>query len=138
MAGYFGTGQAEYSKVYTSLCTGSADSDLARDLCDRRSTTSNLITNNNVAIHWKIAKKPKPTDATSNVEIMSQYSEVNRIKKVRSFSTYIGYPIGESSIIYEDNIGTTKSINSEKITPTQYNKDIMIHSVLHYKRTGTI
>ena len=70
MAGHFGAGNAEYLKAYKSFLVESADSDLAQDLRDRRSITSNLITINNVATHWKITKQPEPTNATSNAELM--------------------------------------------------------------------
>eukprot|EP00957_Ditylum_brightwellii_P027610 2087190-Ditylum_brightwellii.AAC.1 len=81
MAGHFGAGKAEYLKAYKSFLVGSADSDLAQDLRDRHSTTSNLITINNVATHWKIAKQPESTNATSNEELMSLHSKFLEIKK---------------------------------------------------------
>eukprot|EP00957_Ditylum_brightwellii_P155469 11834399-Ditylum_brightwellii.AAC.1 len=66
---------------YNSFLVQSADSDLAYDIQDRCSTTSNIITLNNVATHWKIAKQPEPTNATSNAKLMSLNSEVQEIKK---------------------------------------------------------
>ena len=137
MTGHFGAGKAEFLKAYKSFLVGSSDADLARDLRDRRSTTSNLITINNVATHWKIAKQPEPTNATSNAELMALHSQLQEIKKVRNFSTSIGYPIMEPTTIFEDNQGTIKSINTDKVTPTHRNHDVMIHSVLHHKRIGT-
>eukprot|EP00957_Ditylum_brightwellii_P102230 7793237-Ditylum_brightwellii.AAC.1 len=74
MAGHFGTGKTEFLKAYKSFLVGAADSDLACDLRDRRSTTSNLITINNIATHWEIAKQPEPTNATSNAGLMSLHS----------------------------------------------------------------
>eukprot|EP00957_Ditylum_brightwellii_P026222 1982951-Ditylum_brightwellii.AAC.1 len=89
--------------VIGSDLKGSTDSDLARDLRDTLSTTSNLITINNVATHWKIAKQPEPTNVTSNTELMSLLSKLLEIKKVRKFITSIGYLISDPTIIYEDN-----------------------------------
>eukprot|EP00957_Ditylum_brightwellii_P088709 6755078-Ditylum_brightwellii.AAC.1 len=69
---------------------------------------------------------------------MSLYSKLHEIKKVGNFSTSIGYPIQDFTILHEDSQGIVKSINADKITPTHCNHDAMIHSVLHHKRLGTI
>eukprot|EP00957_Ditylum_brightwellii_P212301 15367174-Ditylum_brightwellii.AAC.1 len=138
MTEHFGAGKAEYLKAYRSFFVGAAGSDLVQDLQDRHSTTSNLITINNVATHWKIAKQPEPTNATPNAELTSLHSKLQEIKKVRNFSASIGYPIQDSTILHEDNQGTIKSINTDKIIPTHRNHDVIIHSALHHKRLGTI
>eukprot|EP00957_Ditylum_brightwellii_P040678 3078850-Ditylum_brightwellii.AAC.1 len=138
MAGHFGAGKAEYLKAHKSFLVCSADSDLVQDLCDRYSTASNLITINNVATHWKITKQSEPTNATSNAELMLLHRKLQEIDEVKKFSTSIGHPISDPTIIYEDNQGTVKAINTDKIIPTHCKYDVMIHSVFHHKRLGTI
>eukprot|EP00957_Ditylum_brightwellii_P089323 6801040-Ditylum_brightwellii.AAC.1 len=39
----------------------------------------------------------------SNEELISLHSQLLEVKKVRIFSTSIGYPILDPTIIYEDN-----------------------------------
>eukprot|EP00957_Ditylum_brightwellii_P185626 14133650-Ditylum_brightwellii.AAC.1 len=69
---------------------------------------------------------------------MPLHSKLQEIKKFRNFSTSIGYPISDPTNIYEDNQGTVKFINTGKITPTHFSYDVMIHSVIQYKRLGSI
>eukprot|EP00957_Ditylum_brightwellii_P140222 10684264-Ditylum_brightwellii.AAC.1 len=68
---------------------------------------------------------------------MSLHSQLLEAKKVRSFSTSTSCPILDPTIIYEGNQGTVKSINTDKITSTHCNHDVMIHSDLHHKSLGT-
>eukprot|EP00957_Ditylum_brightwellii_P037783 2857525-Ditylum_brightwellii.AAC.1 len=64
----FGSGQAEYLTMYKSFFESYDDADLAHDFRDRRSTSSNVITINQAAAHWKISKPLKPTTATTSAK----------------------------------------------------------------------
>eukprot|EP00957_Ditylum_brightwellii_P169258 12882616-Ditylum_brightwellii.AAC.1 len=52
-------------------------------------------------------------------------------------STSIGYLIGEPTTLYEDSMGTIRTIVSERVTPTHQHHDVMLHTALHYKKVGT-
>eukprot|EP00957_Ditylum_brightwellii_P028810 2176545-Ditylum_brightwellii.AAC.1 len=75
MAGHFGVDQAKYMISYKSFLVRAADSDLAHDLQDRKSTTSNIITINHVVTHRKIDKQPEPTNSISKTKLMSLHSK---------------------------------------------------------------
>eukprot|EP00957_Ditylum_brightwellii_P153322 11668632-Ditylum_brightwellii.AAC.1 len=137
LASHFGAGKAEYSKLYKYIITSSANADLACDLRDTRSTTSNIITVNGVTTHWYNVKQPEPTNATSNAELMGLHKIVNTTSNIRKFSTSIGYPIGEPTTLYEDTVGTIRAIVSDRVTPTHCNHGVMFHTVLHHKKVGT-
>eukprot|EP00957_Ditylum_brightwellii_P095848 7302756-Ditylum_brightwellii.AAC.1 len=63
---HYGNGQAEYLKKYKSFITMYSDADLAREVRERRSTTSIALLINGVATHWDISKQGEPTGATTN------------------------------------------------------------------------
>eukprot|EP00957_Ditylum_brightwellii_P174761 13306731-Ditylum_brightwellii.AAC.2 len=87
-----------------------SDADLARELRERRSTTSLALLPNEVAIHCDISKQGESTGATTR----------------------------EPSTVYEDNAGTTKGITTERITPTHRQHGVKISSVMYHKQKGTI
>eukprot|EP00957_Ditylum_brightwellii_P145607 11086589-Ditylum_brightwellii.AAC.1 len=54
---HYKNGQGEYLKQFKSFITMYSDADLARDLRERRSTTSIALLINGVATHWDISKQ---------------------------------------------------------------------------------
>eukprot|EP00957_Ditylum_brightwellii_P051880 3935042-Ditylum_brightwellii.AAC.1 len=73
---YYGNGQAEYLKQYKSFITMYSDADLARELRERRSTTSISLLTNGVATHWDISNQGEPTDATVSAELFALHKGI--------------------------------------------------------------
>eukprot|EP00957_Ditylum_brightwellii_P125703 9581622-Ditylum_brightwellii.AAC.1 len=76
---------------------------MARELRERRSTTSIALLTNGVATHWDISKQGKPTGATASVELFALHKGILKISDICNFSSTIGYSIGDPSTVYEDN-----------------------------------
>eukprot|EP00957_Ditylum_brightwellii_P104573 7968478-Ditylum_brightwellii.AAC.1 len=74
----YGNGQAEYLKQFKSFITMYSDSDLARYLRERRSTTSIALLTNSVATHWDISKQGEPTGATTSVELFVLHKGITK------------------------------------------------------------
>ena len=135
---HFGNGKAEYLKQYKSFIDMYSDADLARELRERRSTTSIALLTNGVATHWNISKQSEPTGATSSAELFALHKGVITLNDLRNFSSSIGYPIGTPSTVYKDNAGTIKAITSDRITPTHRHHDVKISTVIYHKQKGSI
>eukprot|EP00957_Ditylum_brightwellii_P064732 4912847-Ditylum_brightwellii.AAC.1 len=80
-----------------------SDTDIARELRERRLTTSIAIVTNGKATHWDISKQGKPTGATTSAELFAFYKAVLKFSDIRNFSSSLGYPNGKPSLAYEDN-----------------------------------
>eukprot|EP00957_Ditylum_brightwellii_P190089 14471497-Ditylum_brightwellii.AAC.1 len=80
-----------------------SDADLARELRERRSTTSIDLLTNGVATHWDISKQGEPIGATTSAELFALHKGILKVNDIRNFSSTIGYSIGALSTVYEDN-----------------------------------
>eukprot|EP00957_Ditylum_brightwellii_P129487 9877141-Ditylum_brightwellii.AAC.1 len=80
-----------------------SDADLARELRERRSTTSIALLTNSVATYWDISKQGKPTGATTRPELIALHKGIIKVSDIRNFSSCIGYSTGNPSTVYEDN-----------------------------------
>eukprot|EP00957_Ditylum_brightwellii_P092271 7025322-Ditylum_brightwellii.AAC.1 len=49
----------------------------------------------------------------------------------------IGYPIGQPTTLYKDNMVTIRAIVSARTTPVHHNHNAMLHTDLHHKKVGT-
>eukprot|EP00957_Ditylum_brightwellii_P093333 7107357-Ditylum_brightwellii.AAC.1 len=116
--------QAEYLQQYKSFITIYSDVDLARELRERRSTTSIDLLTNGVATHLDIFNQGEPTGATTNVEIFALHKGIIKASDIRNFSSSIGCSIGDPSSVHKDNIGTVKAITSDCTTPTYRHHDV--------------
>eukprot|EP00957_Ditylum_brightwellii_P203198 15333618-Ditylum_brightwellii.AAC.2 len=76
MTYHFGAGWTEYLTMYTYLLKNYDDADLAQDLKDKKSTSSIVITINQVAINWKISKQLEPTGVTTSGELCSAVKDI--------------------------------------------------------------
>eukprot|EP00957_Ditylum_brightwellii_P018839 1415870-Ditylum_brightwellii.AAC.1 len=94
---HYGNGKAEYLKQYKSFITIYSDADLARELRERRSSTSIALLTNGVATHWDISKQSEPTGATTSAELFALHKGITKVSNIRNFSSTIGYSIGEPS-----------------------------------------
>eukprot|EP00957_Ditylum_brightwellii_P070597 5363846-Ditylum_brightwellii.AAC.1 len=110
-----------------------SDADLARELRERRSTTSITLLTNGVATHWDISKQGEPTGATTSAELFVLHKGIIKVSDICNFSLSIGYSIGDPSTIYEDNAGTINAITSDCTNPTQRHHDGKISTVIYHK-----
>eukprot|EP00957_Ditylum_brightwellii_P030892 2340920-Ditylum_brightwellii.AAC.2 len=110
---HFVNGKVEYFKKYNFFIALYSDADLAREFRERRSTTSITLLTNGVATHWDISKQGKPIGATTSAGLSALHKGVLKVSDTRNVSLSLGYPIGESSLVYEDNACTIKAITSE-------------------------
>eukprot|EP00957_Ditylum_brightwellii_P107583 8207974-Ditylum_brightwellii.AAC.1 len=119
--------------MYKSFFENCDDADLTHDLRDRRSTSSIVITTNQVATHWEISKQPELAGSTIIAELCSAEKGIIKSVDVRHVSSSIGYPNCELTIVHEDNAGTAKAISSDCLTPTHRHHDVKIHRILYHK-----
>eukprot|EP00957_Ditylum_brightwellii_P074054 5626981-Ditylum_brightwellii.AAC.1 len=75
---HFGGGKADFLKQYKSFLETYTDADLARELRERRSTTSIALLTNGVVTHWEISKQAEPTGATSSAELFALHKGVSK------------------------------------------------------------
>eukprot|EP00957_Ditylum_brightwellii_P139127 10604894-Ditylum_brightwellii.AAC.1 len=80
-----------------------SDADLARELGERRSTTSISLLTNGVVTHWGISKQGEPTDTTTSTELFALHKGVIKVSDILNFSSSKGYAIGQPSTVYEEN-----------------------------------
>eukprot|EP00957_Ditylum_brightwellii_P013471 1016712-Ditylum_brightwellii.AAC.1 len=80
-----------------------SDVDLARELRERRSTTSIALLTNGVATHWDIPKQGEPTGVTTSAKLFALHRGIVKVSDICNFSSSIDYSIGEPSTVYEDN-----------------------------------
>eukprot|EP00957_Ditylum_brightwellii_P126787 9664483-Ditylum_brightwellii.AAC.1 len=85
-----------------------------------------------------MSKQPGPTGVANSTEQCSAAKGIVKAVDVRHFSTSIGYPICEPTIVQEDNAGTVNAISSDQLTPTYYHYDVKIHRILYHKRVDHI
>eukprot|EP00957_Ditylum_brightwellii_P049743 3772445-Ditylum_brightwellii.AAC.1 len=116
----------------------STGADLARELRERRSTTSLTPLTNRVTTHWDISKQSEPTGTTTSTEIFALHKGIIKVNDIQNFSSFIGYAIEKPSTVYEDNAGTIKAITSDQTTPTHRHHDVKISSVIYHKQKGII
>eukprot|EP00957_Ditylum_brightwellii_P081864 6227167-Ditylum_brightwellii.AAC.1 len=100
-----------------------SDADLARELRERRPTTSIALLTDGVATHWDISKQGEPTGATNSAEFFALHKGIIKVSNIRNFSSSIGYSIGDPSAVYEDSASTIKAITSDCTTPTHRHHD---------------
>ena len=62
-------------------------------------------------------KQSETSRITSKYEIKSMYTEITGQYWIQNFCHSMGYPISETSRIYEDNQETTNIVLSDCITP---------------------
>ena len=87
-----------------------SDADLARELRERRSTTSIALLTNGIATHWDISKQGELTGATTSAELFTLHKGILKVSDICNFSSSIGYSIGDPSTVYKVNAGTIKAI----------------------------
>eukprot|EP00957_Ditylum_brightwellii_P163803 12470695-Ditylum_brightwellii.AAC.1 len=80
-----------------------SDTDLARELRERISTTSIALLTSGVATYWDISKQGEPTGATISADLFALYKGIIKVSDIYNFSSSIGYAIGEPSTRYEEN-----------------------------------
>eukprot|EP00957_Ditylum_brightwellii_P014336 1078946-Ditylum_brightwellii.AAC.1 len=80
-----------------------SDTDLTRELKERRSTTSIALLTSGVPTHWDISKQDEPTGATTSAESFALHKGILKASDNRNFSSTIGYSIGDPSTVYADN-----------------------------------
>eukprot|EP00957_Ditylum_brightwellii_P056981 4318416-Ditylum_brightwellii.AAC.1 len=133
-----GNGRAEYLKQYKSFTTMYSDTDLARELRERRSTISFALLTNGLTTYWDISKQGEPTSATTSAELFALHKGIIKVSDICNFSSSIGYSIVEPSTVYEDNVGTIKAITADCTTPTHRPYNVKIFSVICHKQKGII
>eukprot|EP00957_Ditylum_brightwellii_P009519 718464-Ditylum_brightwellii.AAC.1 len=75
---HFSGGKAEYLKQYKSFLEAYTNADLARELRERRSTTSIALLTNGVATHWETSKQSEPTGATFSAKLFALHKGVSK------------------------------------------------------------
>eukprot|EP00957_Ditylum_brightwellii_P038655 2922201-Ditylum_brightwellii.AAC.1 len=79
------------------------DADLARELRERRSTTSIALLTNGAATYWDISKQGEPTGTTTSAELFALHKGIIKVNDIYNFTSSIGCSIGNPSTVYEDN-----------------------------------
>ena len=101
-----------------------ADSDLARDVANRRSVTSLIHEYNGVAFAWKSKKQNDVADCTNRAEIQAYFMGIKRVIQFRRFKASLGSPIGHPTPAYEDNDAVISQVKQDKLTPRIKHLDI--------------
>ena len=101
-----------------------ADSDLARDMANRRSVTSLIHAYNGVAFAWKSKKQNDVADSTNRAEIKAYFMGIKRGIQFRRFKASMGSPIGHPTPTYEDNDAVISQVKQDKLTPRIKHLDI--------------
>ena len=95
----------------------SHDSDLARDLRDRRSVSSSVHEINGVAINWDCKKQRNVAEHSNGSEIRALYHGVRKTYCIRNFLMSIGYGLRHPTPTYEDNLATISQVLRDRIAP---------------------
>ena len=116
----FGKGEGEITDLHYAKYTHlkiNVDSDMARDLLTRRSTTSINITYNGINTQWHCNKQPMTATSTNDGELRSFFKAVQKLTVIhrmfQSISRLINHPIP----ICEDNEATISQVLQDQLTP---------------------
>jgi hypothetical protein len=109
-------GSAEYlGPEYGTCFVNTSDADHARDIRDRRSTTSTIHLLNGVAGLWICKKQSVSTLHSTGSEIIALATGAKGTINGRAFLSGLGYPIAGATDTMEDNQGTINCILSSRI-----------------------
>ena len=101
-----------------------ANSNLARDVANRRSVTTFVHKYNGIAFAWKSKKQNDVVDCTKRAEIQASFMEINRVIQYRIFKTSLGSPICQPTPVYEDNDPVISQVKQDKLTPRITHLDV--------------
>ena len=106
------------------------DADNTRYISDKLSVVSIVHIFNVTIVYWCSKKQSKTPINSSNAETRAIYTGLLDQNWIIDFSMRIGYPIGTSSKLYEDNQATIKIVLTDRITLQARPLNILI-TVLH-------
>jgi hypothetical protein len=112
------------------------DSEHARDLADRRSTTSIIYLYNGVTIHWSCKKQDTVARHSTGSELRALYDGVVYTVYLRSFMSSIGYPFSAPILTYEDNQATIASVLADRPMPNLKHLDVLVRALHEWKLDG--
>jgi hypothetical protein len=109
-------GSAEYLGPEFGTCfVNTSDADHARDIRDRRSTTSTIHLLNGVAVSWLCKKQSVSALHSTGSEIIALATGAKGTINGRTFFSGLGYTIAGATDTMEDNQATIKCILSSRI-----------------------
>jgi hypothetical protein len=113
---HWARGSAEYLGPEFGTCfVNTSDADHARDIRDRRSTTSTIHLLNGVAVSWLCNKQSFSTLHSTGSEIITLATGAKGTINGSAFFSVLGYHIACATDTMEDNQATSKCILSSLI-----------------------
>ena len=124
---HFHKGEAEIKNIHSySGLVNSGDSDLARDLVDRRSVASIIHEFNNTAFAWKCNKHTETSTGSNGAETRTLFQCTKDTKRYRRFLESIVRPLDHPTPTHEDNEATITQVIKDRLTPEVKHLDVMI------------
>jgi hypothetical protein len=120
-------GFAEYlSSDFGDGLVSFADADFARDLRSRRSVSSHFQLLNGVVVGWGCKKQPVTSLHSCGAELHSIYRAGFKCDMIQRFLASIGHSLTSPSLLFEDNQGTIKLLQTNRLTDTVRHHDVKL------------
>lgn len=141
LIGIAGSGHTEYKHAPPTPdiieYLASHDSDLARDLRDRRSVSSSVHEINGVAIDWECRKQKNVAEHSNGSEIRALYIGVRKTFCIRNFLLSIGHRLQHPTPMFEDNLATISQVLHNRIAPQARPIDVLVTGLNEHYLRGT-
>jgi len=121
------TGFVEYLPGdYGDSLVAFADADFAHCLRTRRSVFADFHLLNGVLISWGCKKQPVTALHSSGAELTSLHRAGFKSSLLQAFMSSIGKPFTSPATLFEDNQGTIKLIQTQRLTDTVRHHDVKL------------